>query len=72
MKTRTEITLEMDRTIVIKRRRKALSAAADISDLHELADVLGSQQAAEPPALESVSVTPCHPRPLYSDQSKLS
>jgi hypothetical protein len=69
MKTRTEITLEMDRTLVIKRRRKALSSAADTSDLRELAGVLRSEQADEPATLE---FTPCQPRPVYPDQSKRS
>lgn len=72
MKIRTEITLEMDRTIVIKRRRRALSPTAGTSDLQELADVLRLEQAAEPPAVEPASVTPCHPWPLYSPQSKRS
>ena len=78
MKTRTEITLEMDRTIVVKRRREGLASVANTSDLHELADILRSQQAAEPSdppetsQLKSISVTPSQPWPPYSHQSKRS
>ena len=72
MKTRTEITVEMDRVIVVKRRRKQLASAVDTSDLRELAGILRAEQAAEASTPESVRATPCHPRPLYSDQSKSS
>ena len=73
MKTRTEITVEMDRVIVVKRRRKQLASAVDTSDLRELADMLRAEQAAEPSSPpEPMRATPCHPRPLYFDQSKSS